>query len=236
MITYFANPVCSSGPAMDAGALSMISTPAQSNPVQPGWNWCADSGIFGHGYPGDDGYLAWLGDHAQQAPSCTFATAPDVVGDAAGTLARSVPLLARIRALGFPAAFVAQNGAEDLPVPWDEFDVLFIGGVPECTPCGWVRPAADHTTKHCPYCGAKLAEWKLGPAAQSLITQAKAHGKWVHMGRVNSRKRLRIAAGMGCDSADGTWLTFGPDLYLPKLLSALAEINYTSRATLALAA
>ncbi len=29
----------------------------------------------------------------------------------------------------------------------------------------------------------------------------------------------RYAAAIGCDSADGTYLTFGPDVNLPRLLS-----------------
>ncbi len=37
---------------------------------------------------------------------------------------------------------------------------------------------------------------------------AKRRGKWVHMGRVNSHRRLRYAATIGCDSADGTVLRF----------------------------
>jgi hypothetical protein len=38
------------------------------------------------------------------------------------------------------------------------------------------------------------------------------------MGRVNSLRRHRYAAAIGCDSADGTYLTRGPDENLPKLL------------------
>ena len=41
------------------------------------------------------------------------------VGDAAATLTRSAPMLPRIRALGYPAALVAQDGLEHLAVPWD---------------------------------------------------------------------------------------------------------------------
>jgi hypothetical protein len=60
--------------------------------------------------------------------------------------------------------------------------------------------------------------WKLGPAAASLAAQARRLGKWVHMGRVNSLKRLRYAASIGCDSADGTYLAFGPERNLSRLL------------------
>lgn len=190
---YLANPC---GPAviaaMEDTRLGYIDTPAQGNRRPAGVSWCADNGCFGKGYPGDALWLAWLERNAYAAADCLFATAPDVVGNAAATLDRSLPFLPRIRALGYPAALVAQDGLEDLEVPWDEFDVLFIGG---------------------------STEWKLGAAARALTKEAKARGKWVHMGRVNSEKRYRYAHEIGCDSVDGTYLTFGPDTNLPKLLS-----------------
>jgi EAL domain-containing protein (putative c-di-GMP-specific phosphodiesterase class I) len=71
---------------------------------------------------------------------------------------------------------------------WDEIDCLFIGG---------------------------STEWKLGPAAAELVAIANSLGKWVHMGRVNSERRYRYAEAIGCDSVDGTYLTYGPDKLLP---------------------
>ena len=62
-------------------------------------------------------------------------------------------------------------------------------------------------------------EWKLGRHARALVREAKQRGKHVHMGRVNSAKRYRYAEAIGCDSADGTFLTFGPDANLPRLLA-----------------
>src|SRR6516225_10366818 len=82
-------------------------------------------------------------------------------------------------------AFVAQNGQERLPVPWDEFSVLFIGGDDE---------------------------WKLGEPERDLAAEARLRGKRIHMGRVNSLKRMRYARAIGCDSADGTFIRYGPDL------------------------
>lgn len=122
---------------------------------------------------------------------CVFAVAPDVVGDAEATITRSKPFLPVIRAMGFPVALVAQNGLEYLTVPWDVFDVLFLGG--------------DTT-------------WKLGPAAAELTREAAERGKWIHMGRVNSECRWQYAAGIGCHSTDGTYLAFGPDINRPKVL------------------
>lgn len=175
---------------MRDGQLGYIDTPAQGNARPDGVAWAADNGCFGKGYPGDDAWLAWL---AGMSPDgCLFAVAPDVVGDAEATWARSAPMLPQIRAIGFPAALVAQNGIENTEVQWDAFDVLFIGGD---------------------------TEWKLGKQARHLIREAKRRGKWVHMGRVNSARRYRYAEHIGCDSVDGTFLTFGPDINLPRLLS-----------------
>ena len=39
-------------------------------------------------------------------------------------------------------------------------------------------------------------------------------GKWVHMGRVNSTRRIRYAASIGCDSVDGTKWVRWRDRYL----------------------
>lgn len=202
---YFANP---SNPkvraAMAAGLLGAITTPAQGNKIAGLPLWCADNGCgpgvhgIGGGYPGGDAFLAWLQRLAPHAARCAFAVAPDVVGDAASTIARSLPFLPLIRSLGYRAAFVAQNGQERLPVPWDEFGVLFIGGDDE---------------------------WKLGAPMRELAAEARLRGKRVHMGRVNSLKRMRYARAIGCDSADGTFIRYGPDLRLPEALGWLRDAN-----------
>lgn len=181
---------------MDCGLLGQIVTPAAGNRLEPGRVWCADNAAFTGGYPGDDAYLAWLTARLPMAADCAFVVAPDVPFDAAGTLALSGPMLPRIRALGYPVALCAQDGLEHLPVPWDDFDVLFIAG---------------------------STEWKLSTAAALIAREAKARGKWVHMGRVNSWRRLQYAAAIGCDSVDGTYLAFGPDRNLPTLLDWLDE-------------
>jgi len=176
--------------------LGYIDTPAQGNLRPAGVIWCADNGCYGKGYPGDKAWFDWLQANQDDADSCAFATAPDVVGDAVATLARSVRWLPRIRALGYPAALVAQDGLTVETTPWDEFDVLFIGGT---------------------------TSWKLGDEVYVLIAAAKARGKCVHMGRVNSARRWRYAQWLGCDSVDGTYLTFGPKVLLPKLVGWISH-------------
>lgn len=189
---YLANPC---GPsvveAMRDGRLGYIDTPAQGNIRPDGVAWCADNGCYSDKWE-QGKWWRFLSANAHAADTCLFAVAPDVVGDAAATLERSAPWLPKIRALGYPAAFVAQDGLESLPVPWGDFDVLFIGGT---------------------------TDWKLGAHARALVGEAKRRGKRVHMGRVNSERRYHYAMSIGCDSADGTYLTFGPDVNLPKLLA-----------------
>lgn len=224
---YFANP---STPkvreAMQAGLIDCIETPKQGNRPVPGVPWCADNGCFSDKWDAD-AWWAWLVDNADRAADCVFAVAPDVVGDAWATHLRSMPWLSKIRALGYPVAYVAQNGARAKRLPWEHFDVLFLGGGLECVRCSYVyrEPRKPTRDEPCPTCHRRLSEWKTSRVARALVYEAKRRGKWVHMGRVNSHKRLRYADAIGCDSADGTYLAFGPDQNLPHVLSWLRGVN-----------
>lgn len=199
---YFANP--STEPIRNAirdGYIGVISTPKSTRESQriEGAHWIADNGCFGADFQVDN-WWCWLQAQVNYADSCQFATAPDVVGNHRATLARSLPWLPRIRNLGFRAAFVAQDGATPDNMPWDDCDAVFIGGTDN---------------------------FKLGDTARAVIAAAKNRNLWVHIGRVNSGRRYRAFAypfhyeGQlvpGADSCDGTFLIFGPDVNLPKLL------------------
>jgi hypothetical protein len=215
-IMYFANPARDAIPiTREGGHLGFISTPKQGNKIPEGAWWMADNGQgpgragfikgqAGKGSVTDDQLLRWLAGYCgEERERCLFAVAPDVVGDARRTLQRSRPMFARMRGLGYPVAYVLQDGQQDVPVPWDEIDAVFVGG---------------------------SYDFKLGPAAAHLVAEAKARGKWAHVGRVNSRKPLRYSTLIGSDSADGTYRVFGarrglPNVNLPNLLGWLAEIN-----------
>lgn len=67
--------------------------------------------------------------------------------------------------------------------------------------------------------------WKMGFEARDIAAAAKRSGCWLHMGRVNSLRRLRYAASLGCDSVDGTFLAFGPDVNLPRLVRYLRRAD-----------
>lgn len=159
--------------------------------------WAADNGCFSGAWR-EDRWLRWL-DRMRDTPGCLFAVAPDVLCDAAATARRAAPYFERMRQLGYRVAFVLQNGQEDRPMPWDSIDAVFIGGD---TP------------------------WKLSRHAARLTYEAKDRGLYVHMGRANSAKRLRRAAELGCDSADGTFLRWGkPGENLPRLLDMLRKVG-----------
>lgn len=176
---------------MRRGDLLYIDTPLQGNRRPDDVTWMADNGCFSDKW--DEGrWWAWLQANAHAADTCLFAVAPDVVADAWRSHMRSYPWLAKIRKLGYRVAYVLQDNAEKHPIPWHDFDVAFVGGT---------------------------TEWKLGPEARELVAEAKRRGKRVHMGRVNSERRWRYAHAIGCDTVDGTFLTFGPDVNLPRLLS-----------------
>jgi len=183
--------------------LGVIITPAHGNSPAvclPGRIWAADNGCFAQGEQFKMGrYITWLEERVYPyRATCLFATAPDVVGNAEATWMRSSPVLPLIRSLGYKAALVAQNGIDAHMLDWDAFDVLFLGGD---------------------------TQWKLSQATRHLVKMAKSHGKWVHMGRVNSYKRLERAALWGCDSADGTYVRFRPDAYVGRVCQWLDRVN-----------
>lgn len=66
---------------------------------------------------------------------------------------------------------------------WREIDAVFVGGT---------------------------TSWKLSQHAEKVCFEARRRGKWVHMGRVNSLRRMQIAADFGCQSVDGTYLKYKP--------------------------
>ena len=136
----------------------------------------------------------WL---ATQAPGALFAVVPDVVADADGTLARWSQWAPTVVDAGHVPAFVLQDGQEVRDVPWSECGAVFVGG---------------------------STAWKLSQHAERLVREAKRRGKWAHMGRVNSRRRLALAASWGCDSADGTFLAFGPDVNASRLVNMVRSV------------
>jgi len=106
-----------------------------------------------------------------------FVVAPDVVGCHDRTLALWYYYYPRLKAYGYPLAFVAQDGCSPDAVP-EEADWIFIGGTN-----GWKSANIE------PFIGSCLG---LRP---------------VHVGRVNSLGFLKYCESVGVASIDGTgWM------------------------------
>ena len=161
--------------------------------------WAMDNGCFNGLHEGP--FMRMLHDFRRE-PGCLFCAVPDVVGDAAQTLERWQFWAPVVRAAGYPLAFVAQNGVTHAQVPWDELACLFIGG--------------DDAFKE-------------SLQAMSLCAYAKARGLHVHWGRVNSRRRLRLALEAGADSIDGSGFSLYPNTNIPLVAQWRAEIAAAPR-------
>lgn len=172
-------------------------TPAAGNRVEHalglGLPWAADNAAFS-GF--DERKFMRMLDRIAGKPGCLWVASPDEVGHAAATLDMFERWEPIIRFHSLPVALVLQDGQEHLPVPWDRLDAVFVGG---------------------------STEWKLGEHARRLVAEAKARGKQAHCGRVNSRTRIRYAAGIGCDSCDGSGWSRFPDKRIPLGLKWISE-------------
>ena len=134
-------------------------------------------------------YLSVVNEIREKQVGIDWVSVPDTVADADKTHQSFMEWQPRLSDL--PLAYVGQDGCEDMDIPFNAFEAFFIGG---------------------------STEWKLSAAAISVITEAKRHGKIVHMGRVNSDKRLRYAHTLGVDSVDGTgYCRFSIERFLPAL-------------------
>lgn len=123
-----------------------------------------------------------------------FVVAPDVVYDARATLERFERWRPELD--GLPVALAAQDGMRAGDVPWEEIDALFIGG-------------GDR--------------FKLGPDGERLACAARERGRWLHVGRVNSYRRIRYCATIHADSVDGSQWPRWPVTHMRNGLAAVAQ-------------
>lgn len=156
--------------------------------------WAADNDCF-NGFQ-ERRYVAMLDALARATGRPLFVSVPDVVADSAATDQLWDVWAPRLVDRGLPAAYVMQDGCVSVrDVPADAAAV-FVGG-----------------TTH----------YKLSESTARLIAAVKDRGMHVHMGRVNSLRRIRYAASVGCDSIDGTkWSRF-TDTYLHQMQALAYE-------------
>lgn len=151
------------------------------NPQRPEQRFAMDNGAFARFESSK--FEAMLAKHSDRRDLCRWVAVPDVVGSAIRTLECFGHWAQRMS--GWPLAFVAQDGQEVLPIPWDQCAAVFIGG---------------------------STDWKLSRHAAAVIQAAKVIGRWVHVGRVNTPGRLEYFEELGADSCDGTGLARYSDM------------------------
>ena len=109
--------------------------PSAAETVAAGITWAADN----DGFNGVDAaaFSKMLRALAPHAADCRFVTVPDVVADAAATIAAWREWAPVVRGFGFPPALVLQDGMTLTPwgighagelVPWREIGAIFVGG------------------------------------------------------------------------------------------------------------
>ena len=166
--------VCRDEIGGDAGQLL---TPLTRFSLQyPELPWAIDNGAFA-GF-NQRAFIALLEREKHRQQDCVFVAVPDVVGSARRTL--EIFDRWRTKLYGWKLALVAQDGQEDLPLPWDYINAVFIGG----------------STK-----------FKVSDAAAQIVSAAKILGKWVHVGRINEGARFKHFEELGADSFDGTGIS-----------------------------
>lgn len=158
--------------------LGMLARPRSSNKpqhaIEQGLVWTCDNSAFSGFNEGQ--YMNMLNAY-RNLESPLWVTLPDVVGDAKETMQLFREWRGIVSGFGYPLALVAQDGLEHMPIPWNGFDCLFIGGT---------------------------TQFKLGQSCRDIVAESKRRGKLTHMGRVNSARRIRYAQSIGCDSVDGS--------------------------------
>ncbi len=187
--------------------LGHLITPAKPNSIASitatGLPWAVDNGAFSGFDPA--AFRRLLGKCGGQ-PRLLWVACPDVVGNARGTLAWFAEWQPVLRAAGVSVALVGQDGMEDLDVPWEDCACLFLGG---------------------------STRWKLSQASADLGTEARRQGKGLHMGRCNTRGRIRAAHDRGCDSIDGKSFNAWKDIHLSWALPLCRRLETQERSLFA---
>ncbi len=162
--------------------------------------WAADNDAFTNW--NQEKFWAMLNKIANVSDLSRFlwVACPDVVGDAQSTINRWHEWFPQIDYLGLPVAFVGQDGLESIPdqIPWDDMKAFFVGG---------------------------STDWKLSVAAERFVSEARERGLMTHVGRVNTRKRIRHAIEIGADTIDGRTFSAWSDIYIPKGIQWIKQLE-----------
>lgn len=157
--------------------------------------WVMDNGSYSNF---DERKFVRMATDAMFDRSCKWIALPDRVGNHNLTVKLFNEWTTRLERHWIPCrehfkkwAFVIQDGATIDTIPWERIVAVFLGG----------------TTK-----------FKLSSEAYEILKEAKAKGKWVHVGRVNTEGRISYFYGIA-DSIDGSGIAkYDHMLYRAKLV------------------
>lgn len=157
--------------------LGHLMTPQAGNgvPTESPLPYAADNGAFA-GFD-ESAFRAMLARLAAAPRKPLWVTAPDVVGDARATLDLWPGWSLEVGSYGLTPAFVLQDGQTIGRLP--DARAWFIGGSTAFKESSKVWELVGHVKRRDPNCQ-------------------------VHMGRCNTKRRIRIAWEIGVDTIDGT--------------------------------
>jgi hypothetical protein len=157
-----------------------LRTPLTGYARKDGVEWVMDNGAYSNF---DENKFSRMAQTAMFDENCHWLAMPDVVGDHEQTLNLFHEWKVRLCNHYIPCrpkfkkwAFVIQDGATIETIPWDEIKAVFLGGT---------------------------TQFKLSSRAYMILLEAKAKGKWVHVGRVNTVGRISYFHDVA-DSIDGS--------------------------------
>lgn len=173
--------------------------------IKLGRLWAGDNGSYSREFD-EDKFYSFLDKMLPYKSTNLFIACPDEVYDAEKTLFLYKKHFHRIKHYGYSVALVTQDNLlhndvgvytkDDDIVPFTDIDWLFIGG-------SNIHKNAE-TTKN-------------------LIIKAKNLGIYIHVGRVNGRKRLSYFKNLGVHTVDGTHINFSPKIALQEIESWIKE-------------
>lgn len=182
--------------------------------LTPGRNWhtphcryACDNGVYAayqkKRYWDEDmevDYFRMLDKLPKEKPPL-FVILPDVVADWNATLALAQIYLPLLRDRGLPSAIALQDGCDFQEAMRLNTEAIFVGG---------------------------STEWKLANI-ENAVRYFKPVGRWVHIGRVNTAKRLSLCLRAGVDSCDGTGLNKHFDRMIQPLKNAYEKEKQARR-------
>lgn len=200
--------------------LGHLLTPSNGNRIEvlldTGLPIAIDNAAYAHflagrsfDWRGFQAFIAHIADRwhsdARLRRALLWVAVPDSVGDwrRTGRMWDTWRLICDLPMGALRWAFVAQDGQTVARLPmrgdprfgrWVGCGALFVGG---------------------------STAWKFGAQSRALVAAARAAGRWVHVGRVNSFARLDACDAVRADSFDGGQFSMYPKTYIPRYLERL---------------